>query len=90
MSVAGTTGNRIEGNFIGTNAAGTAGIGNFHGVDIGANARGNFIGGAGAGNRIAYNTNSGVTLVFNAGTGNLIRENEIFSNTTDLGNDSTR
>src|SRR3970282_375386 len=37
--------------------------------------------------RIAYNTNSGVTLVAAAGTGNLIRENEIFSNGTGLGID---
>jgi hypothetical protein len=88
ISVAGSTGNRIEGNFIGTNAAGTAGIGNFRGVDIGASASGNFIGGTGgAANRIAYNTNSGVTLVAAAGTGNLISANEIFSNGTGLGID---
>jgi len=82
ISVAGTTGNRVEGNFIGTNAAGTAAIGNFRGIDIGASASGNFIGGtpAGAANRIAYNLDAGVTLVAAAGTGNQISSNEIYLN----------
>jgi len=76
------TGNLIQGNFIGTDAAGTAGNGNLRGVAIDASASGNGIGGtaAGATNRVAYNVNGGVELTGTAGTGNQISSNEIYSN----------
>lgn len=66
-----TTGNRVEGNFIGTNAAGTAPIGqrdpalgNFIGVRIEVGARANHIGGtaAGAGNLISGNLDAGILI----------------------------
>ena len=56
MHETGTTGNVVQGNFIGTNAAGTTGLGNANvGVDIASGASGNTIGGtaSGAGNVIA-------------------------------------
>jgi hypothetical protein len=83
ISVAGSTGNRVEGNFIGTDAAGTGALANQRGIDIGAGAANNTIGGtaAGAGNRIAFNSDEGVVLVAAAGTGNLISSNQIYSNT---------
>jgi hypothetical protein len=72
--------NLIEGNFIGLDTAGS-GNGNFgEGVNILNSANGNQIGGTapGAGNHIAFNLRSGVT-VFN-GTGNAIIGNSIFGN----------
>ena len=79
---AGTSGNVVLGNLIGTNAAGTAGIGNGWGVFIHDSAANNTIGGtaAGAGNTIAYNTGDGVALNPAAGTGNGILGNAIFTN----------
>jgi hypothetical protein len=71
-----TNGNFIEGNRIGTNAAGTAGVGNgSHGVQIDAGT-GNLIGGsaAGAGNVISGNLGNGVDIAAGAHTvsGNII------------------
>ncbi|HEY6508524.1 MAG TPA: DUF2341 domain-containing protein, partial [Vicinamibacterales bacterium] len=80
---AGTTGNVVLGNYIGTNAAGTAAVANSRqGVWIDNGAANNTIGGtvAGAGNTIAYNTMDGVALNTNASTGNAILGNAIFSN----------
>ncbi len=76
------TDNAVEGNFIGTNAAGTAAVPNSRGVHIAAGVDGNRIGGtaAGAGNRIAFNTGIGVALNAGAGPGNEINRNAIFSN----------
>jgi CSLREA domain-containing protein len=90
----GTTGNIVEGNFIGTDASGALTLPNQIGVQFGpAPASGNTIGGtaAGAGNVIAFNTGVGVSM-FGApsGTGNAILGNSIFSNGglgIDLGND---
>ena len=78
----GTTGNRVEGNFIGTDATGMAALGNLRGVELDASGSGNFIGGTtpGASNRIAYNWSNGVQLTPGAGTGNLISSNELYSN----------
>ncbi len=46
----GTTGNLVEGNYIGLNAAGTAALGNTgHGINISSQASGNTIGGTSAG-----------------------------------------
>ena len=49
IAAAGTTGTRVEANFIGTNAAGTAAIPNLRGVEIISTAGGSTIGGAAAG-----------------------------------------
>jgi streptogramin lyase len=70
-------GNLIEGNFIGTNAAGTAALGNANGVVIASTS--NTVGGttAGAGNLISGNGTNGVEL---DGNGNLVQGNFIGTN----------
>ena len=78
----GTSGNVVEGNFIGTDWTGTNGVGNYDNVELQDGATGNFIGGinAGAGNVIAYAGFAGV-LLYDAGTtNNSIRGNSIFNN----------
>jgi CSLREA domain-containing protein len=84
------TGNVIQGNLIGTDATGTAPLGNNEpGIRIDAGT-GNVIGGTapGEGNVIAYNKNPGVIVV--GGTGTSIRGNSIHDNGIlgiDLNND---
>jgi titin len=84
------TGNRLEGNFIGTDITGTASVGNFQGgVEI-LNAPSNTIGGtaAGARNVISGNTNIGVRIAGDA-TANLLQGNLIgtdVTGTASLGN----
>jgi hypothetical protein len=82
------TGNKIEGNFIGTNASGTTALGNGgDGVQV-AGADDNTVGGTanGAGNRIAHNGAAGVRVIVNGAfgdegaTGNRVLSNSIFSN----------
>jgi len=77
------TGNRVLGNLIGMNAAGTAALPNTaHGVGV-VKGSSNWIGGTGAGegNIIAHNGMDGVRLDSNAAsTGNAILSNRIFSN----------
>ena len=78
-----TYNNLIQGNYIGTNAAGSAGIGNgYQGIAIANNAANNTIGGttSGAGNLIAFNGFDGIALASTAGTGNSILRNSIYSN----------
>ena len=60
----GTTGNLVQGNFIGTNAAGATGLGNGTVCVVASGASGNTIGGtaAGAGNVIAEQRAPGVDL----------------------------
>jgi CSLREA domain-containing protein len=73
----GGTGNRIEGNLIGTNAAGTAALGNaMHGVFV-SRSPDNSIGGlaAGAGNVISGNEQYGVSILGTESTGNLVAGN---------------
>ena len=75
------TNNTIQGNFIGTNAAGTAGIANSsHGVTFTTSASSNTVGGttAGAGNLIAFHGGDGVFV--QTGTGNRVLGNPIHSN----------
>src|SRR6185503_6308799 len=74
------TNNTVIGNYIGTNAAGTAAVSNSDGVYI-TSAPNNLIGGVGAGeaNIIAFNYN-GVVVTVATATGNAIRGNAIFSN----------
>jgi hypothetical protein len=76
---AGSDGNRLLGNFIGTDAIGTAAIPNtVDGIHVFANQT--TIGGAGtgAGNVVAFNGAVGVNIA--AGIGNTIRANAIFAN----------
>ena len=70
----------VQGNRIGTDAAGTGGIGNGTGVLVDSFASGNTIGGTGAGegNTIAYNATLGIDLQLGGGNrllGNLIHTN---------------
>ena len=87
----GTTGNVVQGNYIGTDVTGTVALGNGgYGVGISDSASGNLIGGTapGAGNLISANASDGVRL-FNSATGNTIQGNYIgtdASGTAALGN----
>jgi titin len=91
----GTTGNLIQGNAIGTTGPGTARLGNSRaGVVIKNGASNNTVGGAGAGNVIAYNQGAGVQVGAAEGdstaVGNAILANAIFDNGAlgiDLGGD---
>ncbi|MFK7915470.1 MAG: Ig-like domain-containing protein [Pseudomonadales bacterium] len=64
LSGAGTTGNQILGNYIGTDATGITAAANAVGIRVQSSATGNSIGGsvAGAGNVISGNSGSGVAL----------------------------
>lgn len=80
---AGTSGNQILGNYIGTDVTGAAPLGNqSHGIRIVDNASDNIIGGVatGEGNVIAHNGADGITTNNLAGTGNLFIGNSIHSN----------
>lgn len=72
------TGNVIQGNLIGVNAAGTAGLGTFTGIVLGAGS-GNLVGGTdpAAGNVIAFSRMSGVYI---NSDGNTVAGNVIYSN----------
>lgn len=89
----GTRGNMAQGNLIGTDLTGTLPLRNAgHGVVIAAMASDNQIGGvmSGAGNVVAFNNASGVLLASDAGTGNVVLSNSIYSNGNlgiDLGED---
>ena len=79
----GTSGNVVEGNFIGTDANGNnSGVGNYANVELQSDATGNVIGGLapGAGNVIAFATGYGVLLYNSGTTNNSIRGNSIFDN----------
>jgi titin len=95
LSNDGTTGNLVQGNFIGTDASGTAALGNDQvGVYIDG-APGNVIGGAtaGAGNVISANGADGVNIAyFGTAAGNVVQGNLIglnASGTAALGNQGT-
>jgi CSLREA domain-containing protein len=77
----GVTGNLVLGNYIGSDATGTADLGNTQG-GVWISGPGNTIGGttAGAGNVIAYNGSDGVRVSGGTATGNTIRGNSIHSN----------
>lgn len=89
--VGAATGNRVFGNLIGTNAGGSAKLGNSSdGVRI-TNAAGNFIGGIAsqARNLISGNALRGVAILGSAAAGNIVRGNSIGTNaaaTANLGN----
>jgi len=81
------TGNVVQGNFIGTNAAGTAPPAgqnlSYYGVLIENEASGNTIGGdaVGAGNTIAFSAGAGVDIDGAGTTGNAVLGNTIYGNT---------
>jgi titin len=82
LILAGGTGNRIEGNLIGTDAAGTGALPNApHGVYV-SNSPGNTVGGttAGAGNVISGNAKYGVWILGAASTGNVVAGNFVGTN----------
>ncbi|EMI55521.1 Cadherin domain protein, partial [Rhodopirellula sallentina SM41] len=79
---AGTSSNHVQGNYIGTNSAGSLDLGNaIHGMRIQSSAMDNVIGGTevGEGNVIAFNTTHGVSIVSGA-TGNALLGNSIYDN----------
>ncbi|MGD0205284.1 MAG: LamG-like jellyroll fold domain-containing protein [Dehalococcoidia bacterium] len=83
LSGSGATGNVVQGNYIGTDVAGTADVGNsLAGLYIDG-APGNTIGGtaAGAGNVISGNT-TGVWILGSGATGNLVQGNYIGTDVT--------
>ena len=77
---AGTLGNRIQGNYIGTDATGTQDLGNvFNGIQIRNGASGHVLGGttSGARNIISGNDGSGVVLSGTATSNNVVAGNYI-------------
>ena len=80
LNTAGTSGNRVSGNYIGTNPAGTAALANSSpGVQIFGSATANIIGGTapGAGNVISGNAFGGVTVSDAGTTANVVAGNLI-------------
>jgi hypothetical protein len=87
----GTSGNTVQGNYLGTNAAGTAAIASANSVAIFSGASNNLIGGAapGSGNVIDTAGGQGIELSGAGTTGNAIQGNLIGTNaagTLGLGN----
>jgi hypothetical protein len=81
------TGNKVQGNFIGTGANGTTALGNDDGVAISSgndstigSAIGSAIGSTAGGNTIAHNDQDGVLVFGGLAVGNRILSNSIFSN----------
>ncbi|MGH9907829.1 MAG: Calx-beta domain-containing protein, partial [Pyrinomonadaceae bacterium] len=81
LNAGGTTGNKVQGNFIGTDVTGTTDLGNdFSGVVLETSASGNTIGGSGgAGNTIAFKS-IGVSIQSASVTGSSVLSNSIHSN----------
>ena len=88
-----TTGNIVQGNFIGTNATETLDLGNSNvGINVSGDANDNLIGGTetGEGNVIANNNDDGVRIKDSGTINNTILGNSIYNNTgagIDLQND---
>jgi parallel beta-helix repeat protein len=76
--IVGADGNTVKGNYIGTNADGTAAIPNASGVDIAHGVQNNSVGGSttGEGNVISGNDTDGVTIWDDA-NGNVVKGNFI-------------
>jgi len=70
------TGNKVEGNYIGTNASGTAAVPNGHGVFIGQMAENNTIGGSSPAERNVISGNS-IGVYMSLGFGNSVKGNYI-------------
>jgi titin len=79
LSGTGATLNRVQGNFIGTDATGTSPLANGYGVFINSASNNTIGGSSAAGNTIAFNRNDGVLVQF--ATGDAVRGNSIFGNT---------
>ena len=89
----GTSSNLVKGNYIGTNAAGSAALPNASGIVIEPDGTGNVVGGTSAGDRnlISGNTVYGVQITGSPNTGNSVKGNYIGTDATgtaDLGNSS--
>ncbi|HEX5735746.1 MAG TPA: BACON domain-containing carbohydrate-binding protein [Blastocatellia bacterium] len=84
--LAGTSGNLVQGNFVGTNAAGTSAIGNGGGVSLGGQsgtAANNRVGGTAAGARNVISGNNGNGVIVGGTTvGNLVQGNFIGTTAT--------
>jgi titin len=78
-----SSGNRVQGNLIGTDRTGASSLGNHTAVDLAVGAHGNIIGGSvpGAGNLISGNDFSGIWLYWDA-SDNLIQGNLIGTDIT--------
>jgi titin len=87
---AGTTGNTVLGNLIGTDRTGTVKLGNVVGVEVRAGASGNTVGGTVAGSANVISGNGlGVEIMDAGTTGNVVLGNRIgtdISGTAPLGN----
>jgi CSLREA domain-containing protein len=88
----GATGNKVEGNYIGTDPSGNKGLG-ASGDGVRISAAGNTVGGTTAGARNVISAHDeGVVIVGNSATGNKVEGNHIGtdpSGTKDLGNDTS-
>jgi CSLREA domain-containing protein len=85
------TSNTVQGNFIGTNAAGSAAVGNATGILIEGPSSLNTIGGplqgspgAGAGNLVSGNT-TGIRVLGGSASGNVVRGNFVGTNSAGTG-----
>jgi len=81
---AGTSANLIQGNLIGTDAAGVANVGNgYNGLILFGGASNNVVGlgldGSGTGNRIAFSGSAGIRLDDTSTAGNTIRGNRVYA-----------
>jgi CSLREA domain-containing protein len=78
ISISGGSGNKVQGNYLGTDASGTTGLGNFQGVIL-SNTPNNTIGGttAGARNIISGNSTWGIRISDAESTGNKVQGNYI-------------
>ncbi|MDX1546046.1 MAG: T9SS type A sorting domain-containing protein [Rhodothermales bacterium] len=87
ISGAGTDGNTILGNYIGTDAAGTGALANDSGVSIDGGAQGNTVGGAagGARNVVSGNTEYGLLITGGGTDANTVSGNYIGTNATGTG-----
>ncbi len=83
LSDGGTTGNKVQGNFVGLDVSGTAGLGNGGiGVQITGGTTGNLIGGAaaGAGNVVSASGTDGVQITGPGTSGNTVQGNFLGTN----------